>query len=60
MVLAGASYRIYACSANQGGSMHDARVFYKSSLYQLLNSGQYTLPFEGAIIIGDSAYPVSL
>ena len=58
MVLAGADHMIYACSTKQCGSMHDARVFHQSKLYQLLSTGQY-MPFPGAMIIGDQAYPVS-
>ena len=58
MVLAGANHKIFACSTKQCGSMHDARVFHQSKLYQLLSTGQY-MPFPGAIIIGDQGYPVS-
>ena len=42
------------------GSMHDSRVFHESDLFELINDHWYpnNLPFEGAVILGDSAYQV--
>ena len=57
MIVAGATHKIYAFETKACGSKHDALVYRESDLYQLLSSGQY-MPFDGAIIVGDLAYPV--
>ena len=58
MIVAGATHKIYAFETKACGSKHDALVYRESDLYQLLSSGQY-MPFDGAVIVGDLAYPVS-
>ena len=58
MLAVGASNRIYECTTSAKGSVHDSKVFKTSGLYKLLTSHKW-LPFEGALIVGDSAYPVS-
>ncbi|XP_055857850.1 putative nuclease HARBI1 [Episyrphus balteatus] len=57
MLVAGADYRFYAINSNFPGSVHDSRVLQCSHMY---NKWQNELwrPFPGAIVIGDSAYPL--
>ena len=59
MMVVGASYKIYECVATSKGSVHDSRVFKNSDLYQLFTTYKWR-PFENAMIVGDSAYEVSL
>ena len=59
MIVSGCSHRIFTCSTNKPGSFHDARVFEESRLYNYLRTGQY-LPFTNAVLLGDSAYCVSI
>ena len=52
------SRRIYLIRANDPGSFHDSRVFQLSAYYKGLMDGSINLPFEGALMIGDSAFKV--
>ena len=56
----GMSRRIYLMRANDPGSFHDSKVLQLSAYYRGLIDGSIQLPFEGALIIGDSAYKVNL
>ena len=58
MVMCGASFRIYAADADSPGSQHDAKVFKDSPLFKALMEGYCPIP--NGVILGDSAYPVSL
>ena len=58
MLGVGASNRIYECTTSAKGSMHDAKVFKTSGLYKLLTTHKW-LPLKGALIVGNSAYPIS-
>ena len=59
MVCAGASFKIYAATADSPGSQHDARVYRESELYQRLTVDKFK-PIPHGIILADKAYPVSL
>ena len=56
MAVAGPDRRFYFASFKMPGFCHDARVLRLSDLYSNFNSGYR--PFPGAVIIGDSAYPL--
>lgn len=56
MLVCGPDLKFYYASANWPGSVHDARVLRNSLLYQRFEAGWR--PFPGAIILGDSAYPL--
>lgn len=57
MVVAGADLKFNALSCNFPGSVHDSRVLQRSRFYRKWNEEEWR-PFPGAIIIGDSGYPV--
>ena len=52
------SRRIYLMRANDPGSYHDSKVWQLSAYYKGLIDGSIQLPFEEALIIGDSAFKV--
>lgn len=52
----GPDYRFYSMSAKWPGSVNDSRVFKNSALCTKFDEGYR--PFENAVIIGDSIYPV--
>ena len=56
MILAGASFRIYAATTSSMGAAHDAKVFETSELYKLLFLHNYC-PIPNFIILADQAYP---
>ena len=56
MILAGASFRIYACSTNAMGAQHDSKVYRNSDLYKALHEHNFK-PIPNGIIIGDQGYP---
>lgn len=55
-VVGGADYRIFFVSCRWPGSVADARVVRNSVLWDSLENGWR--PFPGAVILGDSAYPL--
>ena len=57
MVVAGPSGRIYSVCSDVPGKEHDATIFRRSSLFKLLHV-QGWRPFEGSVLLGDSAYMV--
>ena len=54
-ILAGPSGRIYAAIANCQGRSHDASILRFSGIWDLFEN-QGWKPFEGAVILGDTAY----
>lgn len=57
LCVAGPNREILYLNANQGGRCHDSRVLQNSSLWQLFEI-QRQLPFPGAVLLGDSGYPL--
>lgn len=56
MIVSGPNMEICYVSANWPGSVHDARVLRNSTLCQTMEEGWRPIP--GAIILGDSGYPL--
>ncbi len=56
LICSGADYRIQFVSAQAPGSWHDARVLRNSRLFESFETNGF-LPFPGAYLLGDSAYP---
>ena len=54
-IIAGPSGRIYAAISNCVGRSHDASVLRYSSIWDLFENKKWK-PFEGGLILGDSAY----
>ncbi len=57
MMVCGPEMQIYYCNVNRPGATNDARVLRTSSLANKFKSGWR--PFPSALLLGDSAYPVS-
>lgn len=55
-IVSGPNYEIYFCNTNCSGRWHDSRVLQHSNLWQEFEV-HGNLPFPGAVILGDSAYP---
>jgi hypothetical protein len=56
MMICGPNHYVYAVNANCPGSVHDARVFRNTAIYRRFEQGWR--PFPGAVVLGDSAYPM--
>lgn len=56
LVACGPSLQFYYASARWPGSVHDSRVLRNSSLYQQWENN--FRPFPGAVLLGDSGYPL--
>ena len=54
-IVAGPSLEIFYLSSNCSGRWHDSRVLKSTELWNHFENGN--IPFPGAVIIGDSAYP---
>lgn len=52
----GPNFEFLYLNANSGGRRHDAKVLRTSSLWRKFEQGD--LPFQGALLLGDSAYPL--
>ena len=57
MIVAGISGRIYSVLSVAPGKFNDASIFRNSALFKLLDEQKWR-PFEGAVLLGDSAYMV--
>ena len=58
LAVAGPDLKFYYINTNYGGRCHDSHVLRQSSLWdQFENRG--SRPFPGAVLLGDSAYPLS-
>ncbi|XP_012566446.1 putative nuclease HARBI1 [Hydra vulgaris] len=55
MAVCGPDTYIYYASTNSPGRWHDAHVIRNSNLWNIFENGE--LPFNGAVILADSAYP---
>ena len=56
LIVAGASYRIYAALTDKGGASHDMAILSTSELYRQLQNGWR--PFHNAILLADKAFTV--
>lgn len=56
MMVCGPDYNFYAVNAGWPGSVHDARVLRNAAVFRRFENGWR--PFPGAVILGDSAYPL--
>lgn len=56
LVACGPSLEFYYASARWPGSVHDSRVLRNSSLFEQWENG--FRPFPGAVLLGDSGYPL--
>jgi nuclease HARBI1 len=57
LCIAGPQRQIHYVNVNHGGRSHDSRVLQNSSVWQKFEvEGQ--LPFPGAVLLGDSGYPL--
>uniref|UniRef100_A0A8D9ACG4 Putative nuclease HARBI1 n=1 Tax=Cacopsylla melanoneura TaxID=428564 RepID=A0A8D9ACG4_9HEMI len=57
MAICGPNLAFYAVNAQWPGSLHDARVFRNTAVYRKFETENWR-PFPGAVILGDSAYPL--
>lgn len=57
LAVAGPDLRFYHVNSTYPGSCHDSGVLRKTTLWTAFESGSFK-PFEGAVILGDSAYPI--
>lgn len=57
LCVAGPKREVLYINASQGGRCHDSGVLQSSSLWQLFEL-QGRLPFPGAVLLGDSGYPL--
>ena len=57
-VVTGFNNEIYFANVNHPGSWHDSRIIKDSKLWQYFEQ-ENKRPFDGAIILGDSAYPLT-
>ncbi|XP_047127685.1 putative nuclease HARBI1 [Hydra vulgaris] len=55
MAVCGPDTYIYYASTNSPGRWHDAHIIRNSNLWNKFENGE--LPFNGAVILADSAYP---
>jgi len=55
-MVCGPNHEFYAVDANWPGSVHDARVLRNTNVFAAFESGWR--PFPGAVLLGDSAYPL--
>lgn len=56
MGVCGPQFELYFLSANHGGRCHDSRVLKTTKLWTKFERGD--LPFPGAVLLGDSGYPL--
>jgi len=52
----GPKFQFFYLNANNGGRRHDSKVLRTSSLWNKFERGD--LPYPGAVLLGDSAYPL--
>ena len=57
-VVVGFNYEIYFTNVNHPGSWHDSRILKDSRIWTAFEE-EKKRPFDGAIILGDSAYPLT-
>jgi hypothetical protein len=58
LAVAGPDLSFYYVNANFPGRCHDARVLRESSIWRVFED-EHNRPFPGAVILGDSAYPLT-
>ena len=57
MIVSGVSGRIYSVLCDTPGKYNDASIFRNSALFKLMDEQKWR-PFDGAVLLGDSAYMV--
>jgi len=55
MVVCGPNYKFFYLKSNMPGSVNDARVLFKSTLYDDFQQGYR--PFNRCVLLADSIYP---
>jgi len=58
LAVADPDLRFYYINTNYGGRCHDSHVLRQSSLWDKFEN-QGSRPFPGAVLLGDSAYPLT-